>query len=569
MKQLDMSQFKESADDDEKEGFFARRFREEKEKAARGFKRYKEFLKQGGSGLVEGAVALPDLVLSGGKWLYDHAAGNEDPFEMMLTNKLREHLPEPETKLGEYTRNISPWLVPGGILRGGAQGLAKGASLMAAKQGAKAGAQGALKRAALGGALGAGGVLAEEADVPKPLITALQIGGSLAAGAKVPLKVPEFHPQGLPKRGWENVPKNTSVSPRAKETAIASHKYDVNQARERVGNLTNKNQLAPSPQEIRQAENAFDNLSKASENLSKKGFGFSSESFVNSLWRKVNGKHSQRGPLGRSPDEKLYDETIDSLVKEIKQGHVSVSDAIKKYRDINAQLKVGYDVTHNRRLAAGEKEALEDFGKSLEEDISKSLKGTPLEGKFKKTNQDWSQIKAREELGKTWESLIDGDRKSAQKYLISPKKRAAMKRYMGLEGEKRLSETFSEILSIPHPEKQLKALEAAGASSTLSSLASMLMLHSPQNALKAAGAVGMAKKSYKSLQQARLNNYVSSVEGQRQWKEFASYMKKGAIPQATRVLKAMQQGMEKEQTPKRIPMLEFDEEGKPISKRSS
>lgn len=338
----------------------------------------------------------------------------------------------------------------------------------------------------------------ERLGVPEPLADLGGFGIGVGAGSKTPsISIGKStKPSGLTTRRYENLKKETPVSPSRLKRINESVENDFRNITESIVKESpvekTYNALKEDLSFKEKIGDQFKEVEKLAESLPE---SFSSKEFKVDLAKTLKEKTSK----GISPSEYDvdYQNFMKNFLKETPKKDISAFDLVSQYRKNNKALSELYEPGKSRAFNRAKKDAILDYNKVIAESIEKKYPQSEFGELFKVSNKRWTEIKDSELLDKFMDDMFNGKINFEKgKKFFNKDAQESFKRAFGKENYPKFEMLMKDLMSTEKANSLLKAAESKGFGD-LAKTAATYLIH-PKLAYTRFG-VDAVKGMYKSL----------------------------------------------------------------------
>lgn len=322
-----------------------------------------------------------------------------------------------------------------------------------------------LPRPVLGAGVEATKELLQELGIPEQISELASFGILKQAPAGAPsIRFGEkLKPSGLTERRYENLKKQTEVSPstirKINETVENEFKDITNQIIESSPIKETHQSLANDVTFKKKAHEGFKEVADLSEQLPNT---FDTKNLKSDLKNVISKKKNES--LTPSEFDKAHNKFIEQYINETPDKPFTAKELVNQYRKNNRQLSEAFEPGQSFAYNRAKREALLDYNRVIGEMIEKEFPNSEFSKLFKETNKLWAEISNSEAITKFLDDLFkDGvNYKRARQLFDKQGMTVPFKKALGEEGFAKFETLLNDLLSTEKGMKMLKAAEQKG-----------------------------------------------------------------------------------------------------------
>lgn len=326
---------------------------------------------------------------------------------------------------------------------------------------------GSLGKVGSGVAAGTAQAGLEEVGVPKGLAEPLALLGSQVAPRAT--TVPLTKPSGAPIRRFENLTKETQVTPTQASKIRSSIEEDVRNPIENLIKRESKTAraLEEDPQFSQKIDDLFEDVNKLVEDLPQDTL--TTGQVQNSIRKRVGSRESKG--ITSTEAERGYFKELERIQKELTKPDRATTNKqlLEQYRQNNKELGKIYESSKSVAANEGKRDAILDYNRAIADIWEKRYPDSEFNKLFNWTNKRYSEMADLEVidkyLGKTFGEKTNY--KEARKAIHDPKVKKAFTRTLGEEGYKEVKQIVDEFLPTEKYMKLIKEAELFGIKDTV------------------------------------------------------------------------------------------------------
>ena len=284
-------------------------------------------------------------------------------------------------------------------------------------------------------------------------------------------------PSGLPARRFENVAKQTKVSPSRYEKIQETVEQDFRKVADQI---LGKNRTYSAMKEDNLFKEKIGDLLDKTEELAAQVPGeISAESLRGAFKKRYNSRETKG--ITPSEFEIAFRRNIRDINKKIPYDQkVSALELHDQFRKNNSELRELFEPSKTGAQNRAKKEALLEYNRAIQDVIEKKYPDTDFKDLFEFTNRRWSEIMDVEQIDQYFNDIFKGkvDFNKAKKVFQSDKSNISksLKRTIGEEGFNDFKALVNDLMTTQKAMGYIKKAENAGFGS-LAKTAGLYLIH--------------------------------------------------------------------------------------------
>ena len=299
-----------------------------------------------------------------------------------------------------------------------------------------------------------------QVGVPGAIADITSLG--ISTGVPLPKAEKVVKPSGMPTRWYENLKKDTKLSPAQYENVKEAVEKDVKSLTNNLIKSESKTARAMEafPDFNEKLDKGFERVSELSENIKGNVRNYD----VKKAYRnKINSRESK----GISPDEfeRAYLKESRKLYKSIPDyENASVKQLVDQFRKNNKSFGELYEPGQSGALNRAKREALLDYNRAIGDIFENKYPDSEFNKLFKFTNKRYMERMDIESIDGFFDKIFDEkiNYKQARKFFDNNKLKKSFERTLGKDGLNDMRGIMNDFMSTEKSMKLLKKAEAAG-----------------------------------------------------------------------------------------------------------